>query len=146
MNGTLTSATINGRYVAPYTFYNQSSLSEVVTNVDLLYVDDSSFRDCTSITTSTINFSKIKFIGDGAFYSCSGLSGTLDLSSAVYIGPHAFSYTNISEIILGYSICVLEDTNAIPSSVTAIKVPSDSVDRYKAYPVWSKIADKIVSK
>ena len=146
MNKTLTSVNVNGRYVAPYSFYEQSSLSSISAKTGILFVDEYSFYKCTSLTRDSLSFSKLRYIGHNAFANCSGLSGTIDLTSARYIGGNAFFNTNISEIVLDTNMCVLASSNAIPSSVTAIKVPSSYVDAYKSYPVWKDLADKIVSK
>ena len=146
MNKTLTSVNVNGRYVAPYSFYGQSSLSSISVKTGIIFVDEYSFSRCTSLTKDSLSFSDLRYIGPYAFTNCSGLSGTIYLTSARYIGGSAFYNTNISEIVLGTDMCVLASTNAIPSSVTAIKVPSSYVDAYKSYPVWKDLADKIVSK
>ena len=146
MNKTLTSVTVNGRYVAPCSFYEQSSLSSISAKTGILFVDEYSFYECTSLTKDSLSFDKLVYIGDHAFYGCSGLSGTIYLDNVRYIGSDAFTNTNISEIILGVKICALADTSSIPSSVTAIKVPSSSVDAYKSYYNWSNFANIIVSK
>lgn len=146
MNGTLTSVTINGSYVAPYTFYNQSSLSTIHTKQSLRFVDFGGFKNCTSIMLNSLGFSGLQWIGSEAFRGCTSLSGSLQLNSALYIGSAAFLDTNISEITIGKGMCVLVDTDAFPASLTTIKVPSSYVDAYKSYPVWKDLADKIVSK
>lgn len=145
MNKTLTSVNINGHYVAPYSFYEQSSLSSISAKMNILVVDDYSFSKCTSLTKDSLPFSDLRYIGSYAFANCSGLSGTIYLSSARFIGNMAFANTNISEIILDRNMCVLANKNAIPSSVTAIKVPSSCVDAYKSYYGWSDFASIIVA-
>ena len=145
MNKTLTSVNINGRYVAPYSFFGQSSLSSISAKTGILLVDEYSFGNCTSLTTNSLSFEKLKYIGPYAFSGCSGLSGALYLNSVWYIGAGAFADTNISEILLDTYTCIL-GSDAIPSSVTAIKVPSSYVDAYKSSTNWSKYANIIVSK
>lgn len=146
MSGTLTSVTVNGSYVAPYTFYNQSSLSTIHKKQSLRFVDFGSFMNCTSITSNSLGFSGLQWIGAEAFRGCTSLSGSLQLSSVRYIGSAAFLDTNISEITIGSRVCILGSTDAFPASLTTIKVPSSYVDAYKSYPVWEDLADKIVSK
>lgn len=145
INKTLTSVTVTGRYIGPQAFRDQTNLTRVDCD-DLQIVDEASFLDCTGITTGSLSFSSLKYIGSSAFAGCTGLSGALNLTSAVYIGGNAFNRcTNLTEIKLGEDMCVLYSTTAIPSSVTAIKVPSDRVEMYKTYPEWSDLASKIVS-
>lgn len=145
MNKTLTSATVNGRYVAPCSFYEQSSLSSISAKTGILFVDEYSFYKCTSLTTGSLRFDKLKYIGPYAFSGCSGLSGAMHLNNVWYIGMGAFADTNISEILLDSYTCIL-GSNAIPSSVTAIKVPSSYVDAYKSSVGWSAYASIIVAR
>lgn len=146
LNKTLTSVTINGRYVAPRSFVKQTKLSSVIAP-ELRYVDNWSFYGCTSLTLDSTWILYLEYIGQGAFQDCTGLSGTLKLPYVVFIGRGSFlGCSNITTIELGMDMCVLEDNSAIPDSVTTIKVPSNYVDAYKTYPGWNSFASKIVSK
>lgn len=146
MNKTLTSVNVNGRYVAPYSFYGQSSLSSISAKTGILFVDEYSFGNCTSLTDNSLDFNKLKYIGPFAFSGCSGLSGAMYLNNVWYIGKGAFADTNISEILLDSYTCILGSTDAIPSSVTAIKVPPSYVDAYKSSIGWSEFASIIVAR
>ena len=144
INGTLTGVNIRGRYVGPYTFCNMTSLTNVTG--ELRFVDEYSFYGCTQLTNSSLNFSRLDYIGYNAFKNCTGLSGTLDLGGVTYIGSGAFAgCTNITGIKLSSFHCAIGDSSAFPSSVTTIAVPADYVDVYKVSFGWEKIADKIVA-
>lgn len=145
INKTLTSVTINGRYVAPYTFYGQTNLSQITALSKIRFVDEGCFKNCSSITSGTIDFSNLVYIGFKAFENCTGLSGYLNLAQASYIDAFAFSGTNISEIRLKKDICYLSSIDSFPDTLTTIRVPSEYVDAYKSYPTWKNFADKIVA-
>lgn len=144
IEGTFTGVIIRGRYVGPYTFYLNTSLTNVTGNLRI--VDEYSFYGCTHLTNSSLRFDYLDYIGYHAFENCYGLSGTLDLGGVTYIGSGAFAgCTNITGIKLSSFNCILADKSAFPSSVTTIAVPADYVDVYKSNFGWKNIADKIVS-
>ena len=84
-------------------------------------IDYSAFRGSSLASISLPNITSIEAY---AFCDCSTLT-------TLYIG------TNTS------TVCTLENTNAIPSSVTTIYVPASLVDSYKSATNWSSYASKI---
>ena len=105
-------------------FYGCSSLTEV-SFPNAKSTGYQAFQYCSSLTEITdVSFPKATSIGSRTFYNCSKLT-------TIYIGTESDT------------VCTLSSTNAIPSSVTDIYVPSSLVDSYKSATVWSTFASKI---
>ena len=91
----------------------------------------------------------VTYIGANAFYSCSKLSKA-KFPKAATIGSSAFSgYSRLSSLVVGTelddetAICTLQRTNSLPSSIGAIYVPYNLVEKYKTATNWSSFASKI---
>ena len=75
--------------IGPFAFANLSKLTEVILPSTLKTIDYGAFYNCHQLTTVK-GIENVKFINRSAFQGC-GLSGTLDLKSAVAIGDFAFA-------------------------------------------------------
>ena len=82
-------------------FYNCDKLSSVTAN-DVTIVGNSAFEDCDGITITTLkNFSKLKVIGNSAFFKASKLDGTLTLPAILEsVGSQAFASTGLDAVVL----------------------------------------------
>ena len=85
--------------IGDFAFKNCDALNNVTAyNVERVGV--SAFEDCDNITTTTLDFSKLKTIGDKAFYK-SSLDGTLTLSANLEsVGSNAFANTGLDAVVL----------------------------------------------
>ncbi len=105
--------------IAPYAFYNCSSIEEVIINGEYTQVEDYTFYGCTAIaelnfadniqkigafaysgctSLKSVNFNNVKEIGENAFENCSALGtayldgkNPVDLSGVEVIGKNAFA-------------------------------------------------------
>ena len=84
-----------------YMFYGVT-LEQLVLSENVTEVGNYAFRDCTLPNGVVFPFSKMKKIGIQAFYGCSGLPATIDLSAIEEIGSNAFqNCTSIESLIIG---------------------------------------------
>jgi hypothetical protein len=90
-------------------FHRCTSLTSVSIGNSVTSIEHLAFADCTSLTNVTIPNS-VTSIGEDAFISCSGLTGSLTIPDSVTsIGAHAFS-----------GCSGLTGSLTIPNSVTSI--------------------------
>ena len=125
-------------------FWYCSNLSNIFFGSAIVTIQGDAFAECSSLESITIPDS-VTSIGDNAFEYCSGLTSVTIGNGATSIGDCAFNSCETLNTItikainpptlLGYS--------AIPSGVTAIYVPKDSVGAYKTADGWKNFADKI---
>ena len=125
-------------------FWYCSNLSNIFFGSAIVTIHGDAFAECSSLESITIPDS-VTSIGDNAFEYCSGLTSVTIGNGATSIGDCAFNSCETLNTItikainpptlLGYS--------AIPSGVTAIYVPKDSVGAYKTADGWKNFADKI---
>lgn len=137
------------------------NISNSVTTIDIF-----AFNGCTGLTSVTIPNS-VTSIGDCAFYGCSGMTSAIIGNSVTTIGYQAFyGCSSLTSVIIGNSITSIDEQafsgcsglisitcnaitppilgkTAIPNNVTAIRVPSGSVNVYKSAPGWSYYSSKI---
>ena len=129
-------------------FYGCSGLTEVTdaSFPEVTKIGNQAFQNCSSLTS--VSFPKVTSIGERAFSSCSGLT-RISFPVATSISIYAFrDCSSLTTIYVGTNtstVCTLSSTNAIPSSVTDIYVPSSLVDSYKSATNWSTFASKIKS-
>lgn len=105
------------------------------------------FRQCLSLTKA--EFPKVPYIASDLFNGCSSLvKAKFPKATSIYM--QAFKdCAQLSSLIVGTelddetAICTLEATNALPSSIGAIYVPYNLVEKYKTATNWSSFADKI---
>ena len=96
-----------------------------------------------------VNGPLVTSIGSNAFASCSSLTSA-KLPKATFIGSSAFyNCSRLSSLIVGTeledetAICTLDYTGSLPSSIGAIYVPYNLVEKYKTATNWSSFASKI---
>lgn len=89
-------------------FAGSTTLLSVTIPETMMYIGESAFSGCTSLTNVTILATNLKSIGKNAFYNCTALT-TLELTSAETIGENAF-----------YNCSALTRLN-IPENVTKIE-------------------------
>lgn len=129
--------------IGSWAFYNCKSLSGY------------NFSKCTTIgsyafgyctTLHSANFPQCVSIGSNAFMRCSNITRAL-LPSCTFIGDKAF-YTCTSLNLLELnspSLCTLETSNALPSTISIIRVNSSLVEAYKSATNWVYFSSKIAT-
>lgn len=145
-------------------FYNCQSLTGITLSNNITTISNRLFDGCTKLTTITIpdsvtsigeeafvstNFTTITIpdsvtsIGDYAFHMCRSLRSVTIGNGVTSIGRNVFySFENYTVTINATTPPTLEG-GSIGGSVTAIYVPSGSVDAYKSASGWSSYASKI---
>ena len=103
-----------------WAFNSCQNLTSITLPDELTTIENRAFRWCSSLTSIVIP-SKVESIDDYAFESCKGLTEITSLSTT----PPTIS------------------SNILPSNVTSIYVPNESVEAYKT--AWSDYADLIMS-
>lgn len=127
---------------ASCTYLTSSTLPEGLTNIG-----DAAFMGCVSLTSITLPNS-LTSIGDAAFIFCSSLTSITFPNSLTSIGDNAFVRCN--------SLSLVTSLPTIPPLLVGsafdgthanlnIKVPSQSVNAYKAATNWNYYADKIIA-
>ena len=109
---------------------NKNLKEVVITGGEI--IEDSTFRDCTSLTSITI-LAHVTSIGDAAFMNCASLTSITMPSSVTDIGWRAFSdCSSLTNIVIpdsvtsigesAFSDCASLTSITIPNSVTSIGV------------------------
>ena len=152
--------------IGQYTFSYCSSLTSVTIPDSVTHIGQSAFIGCTSLTSVTIPDSVtgignnafsycsgltdivipdgVTIINYGVFRECSGLTSVTIPDSVTSIGGDAFNgCSNLATITVKATTPPTLGNNVIPSNVTAIYVPSGSVNAYKSASKWSNYASKI---
>lgn len=127
-----------------YSFYGCNRLMSITLPNGLEHIGDYAFGECSEFVTIDIPNS-VTEIGDGAFMSLPLISNIIIPDSVTKIGDYAFKpCTSLTSVtvnaieppVLGNSVF---DNNVI----VEIKVPSDSVVKYKQDNKWGIYGDKI---
>lgn len=126
-------------------FAGCSGMTSLTIGNSVTSIGGSAFWDCSGLTSVTIPNS-VTSIGDQAFYRCTGLQSVTIGNSVTSIGANAFnSCSNLRNLIIQATTPptlgsgALGDTNGS----LAIKVPSASVNAYKAASGWSSYSSRI---
>ena len=124
-------------------FFSCSNLKSITIPDNVTSIDNAVFRNCTNLTNITISES-VTSIGDSAFYACTSLESIIIPDSVTSIKGSAFSNcSSLTSITINATTPPTLRLSAIPSNVTSIYVPAESVEAYKA--AWTDYADKIYS-
>lgn len=139
-------------------FYGCKALTTIPT-VDLTFIGDGAFQDCTSLTSIVIPYlatsistntysgctgltivtipNNVKSVGSNAFSGCTRLTSVSIGSSVTYIGSNAFSgCANRMLIQMNNSTPPSVDKTSIPAN-SIIIVPYGARNAYCSHPVWS---------
>ena len=102
------------------------------------------FQNCTALTSAVIPNS-VTSIGSGAFQMCA-LTDIIIPSNVTEIKSNAFFGCSkmTTMTLLPTTPPTLASTSSIPSNVTKIEVPADSLTAYQTATNWSNFADKMV--
>ncbi len=129
------------------TFYNCESLVSVVVPSGVVVIDDYAFRNCSSLVAVEFG-GKLERIGSYSFYNCISLREVTIPASVTTIGGWTFDYCEslvavccnpIEPPMLSYDAFDHNGANRV------IRVPSESVDKYRGASGWSDYALSIES-
>jgi hypothetical protein len=128
--------------IGDYAFSRCSGLTSITIGNSVTSIGEWAFSDCSSLTSITIPNS-VTSIGERTFYGCIGLTSITVGSSVTSIGSYAFygcssliEITNLNSVpqSIDYSYYFFYGIN---KSACTLRVPSGSVDAYKAAAGWS---------
>jgi len=107
-------------------------------------IGEYAFYYCSSLTSVTIPDS-VTSIGEYAFYYCSSLTSVTIPDSVTSIDDMTFERcSNLTTItVKATTPPKLVSRTIIPNNITAIYVPSNSVNAYKQARYWDEFASKI---
>ena len=146
-------ACYQGNFILPSTittlgyraFMNSDMASiNLPANISLINDDGGQFHNCTKLTSVTFESGySYPYIRQQMFFSCSALCSITLPSCITTIETSAFA--NCTSLA---TMTIKADTpptlaSALPSSLTAIYVPANSVDYYKTATNWSTFAEII---
>lgn len=126
-------------------FYNCTGLTSIEIPASVTSIGNYAFASCTSLTSIEIPAS-VTSIGTSAFNSCKSLTSIELPDSVTSIGINAFaSCTSLASIEIQSETLVTYGSNMLSrcDALTAIYVPADLVDSYKAAAYWRNFADII---
>lgn len=132
-------------FIGDYAFSGCTNLMSVVIPNSVMSIGYSAFGNCKSLTSVVIPDS-VTSIGSSAFIGCTSLTNIVIPDYVTSIGNYAFNGCSglTSVTMLPTNPPTLGTTDAIPSNVTTITVPSGCGNAYKTAEGWSAYADKIV--
>ena len=101
------------------------------------------FVSCTNLSSVTIG-TGVTAIGNYAFQFCSSLTGITIPNSVTSIGRRAFyDCAKLTTMTVEATTPPTLSNEALPSIISAIYVPEESVDTYKSADGWKDFASKI---
>ena len=123
--------------------FSGCSITSITIPASVTTIGDSAFWRCSSLTSVTI-LDGVTSIDQAAFHSCSSLESITLPASLTSIGDRAFMDCNsLTLITINSTTPPSLGSSVIPSTVTSIYVPNESVEDYKT--AWSDYADYIKS-
>lgn len=145
----LTSVTIPNTVtsIGNYVFSGCSNLTSVTMSNSLTSIGDDAFQTCTKLTSIDIPNS-VTTIGVNAFLQCTGATSVTIGSGVSTIGNNAFNRNGAIMVNVTYTVLPTTPptmgTNVFRDyKLTAIYVPAESVETYKAASGWSTYASRI---
>ena len=121
------------------------NLTVVTLPNSIIEIDEGGFKYC-SMLTSVVMSNNLTSIGAEAFYRCLNLTSIILPSSVTSLGDKAFNHC----LVLGTVTCkattpptIGDDVFGDDKMLTAIYVPSGSVNAYKAADGWKDYASII---
>ena len=128
-------------------FYHCDGMSGKLTLPETLTtIGDRAFGNCIGFTGELIIPDSVTTIGDHAFYCCTGITSIIIPETVTNLDSYTFyacskleTITIKSKTLVAYTTSLLSQYTAL----TAIYVPADLVDQYKAADGWIDFADKI---
>ena len=129
--------------IGSFAFKGCRSLESIEIPSSVTSIVSGAFYDCSSLTSVTIQ-NGVTSIGFNAFYECSGLTSIEIPSSVTSIGERAFYFcSSLTTITIKATTPPSLGSRAIPSNVTKICVPAESVETYKTASGWSTYSNII---
>jgi hypothetical protein len=131
--------------IGEWAFYLCSALTAITIPDNVTSIGEWAFGDCSNLTNVTIPDS-VTSIGRSAFSDCSNLTSVTIGKGVTNIGRDAFGSWGRRDFTITIKATTpptLDEDIMDANSVTAIYVPSDSVDAYKSASGWSDYASKI---
>ena len=131
------------KWIGSDAFKGCTSLTSITIPNSVTSIGESAFENCTGLTSITFPNS-VTSIGNLAFNSCSGLTSITIGNSVTWIGDYAFRNCTMATSITCEATTppLLGSSNDL-SNVTAVYVPSESVEAYKNATNWSYYSDVI---
>ena len=153
--------------IGNYAFYNCRGLTSITIPNSVTSIGNSLFQSCGNLTNAIIGDGVTK-ITDYMFGVCMKLTNVTIPNSVTSIGSGAFQMCALTDIIIPSNVTeiksnaffgcskmttmtllpttppTLASTSSIPSNVTKIEVPADSLTAYQTATNWSNFADKMV--
>ena len=124
-------------------FSGCSSLTSIEIPSSVTSIGNSAFSDCSSLTSIKIP-SSVTSISQYAFSGCRSLTSIEIPSSVTSIGSNVFrSCSSLTKITIKATTPPSLGSRAIPSNVTKICVPAESVETYKTASGWSTYSNII---
>ena len=121
------------------------SLTSITILDSVTSIGSGAFQSCRSLTS--VDFgenSQLTSIGTFAFSGCSSLTSITIPSSVTSIGSSAFNLcSSLTSITINATEPPTFGSSAIPSNVTNIYVPAESVEAYKEAGGWKSYSSKI---
>ena len=125
--------------------FSTTGLTDIVIPDSVTTINDLAFYNCSGLTSVTIG-NGVTTISDEAFTNCTSLTSVTIGNGVTRIGRRVFSNcSKLTTITIKATTPPVLYTDAIPDNVTAIYVPSDSVNAYKSKSEWNYHASKILA-
>ena len=122
-------------------FASSLALKEVKFNNEIKNIDNFEFFNCINLKMPD---TRDALVAEDAFLNCSSLTSIAIPENVTNIGQKAFKgCSSLTNITIKALIPPSLGTTAIPSTISTIYVPANSVETYKAASGWKSFASKI---